>query len=176
VDAKRTGSNVVEKALQHFKGSAAEFARRLSEVAGEEVSRQRVHGWRLRGIFPRSMMVHIETLCRIPLDELVQAKPKERDAGNVVNRAIRFVGADATPADLAAKLTELSGRRITRQMVNGWQALEQFPLDVIPFIHMLTRIPVKDMVSGRGEKTRAPKGDKSGVRRQKRNTTERLRQ
>lgn len=95
-------------------------------------------------------MVHVEQLCGIPLDELIQAKPKEHDAGNVVNRAIRFLGADATPSMLAAELSKISGNRITRQMVNGWQALEQFPLEMVPFVHMLTQIPVKDMVSGRG--------------------------
>ena len=154
MEVKRTSSNVVERAIAHVGGSAAEFARRLSEVSGEEITRQRVHGWRLRGIFPRSMMVNVETLCKIPLEELIQAKPKDRDAGNVVNRAVRFIAADATPAELAAKLSELSGRKITRQMVNGWQALEQFPLDVIPFVHMLTKIPVRDMVEGRAPRSR----------------------
>jgi hypothetical protein len=141
--------NLVEKAIAHVGGSPAELGRRLSEIAEEEVTRQRVHGWRMRGIFPRHMLPHVETLCKIPLDELIRAKPKDRDAGSAVERAIRLLGADATPAMLAASLSELSGKRVTRQMVNGWQVLEQFPIEMVPFVHMLTRIPVKELVEGR---------------------------
>lgn len=97
------------------------------------------------------MMVHVEQLpgFKVRLDELVMAKPRERDAGNMVNRAIRFLGIDATPAMLAKELSDMSGRRITRQMVNGWQVLEQFPVDVVPYVHMLTKIPVKELVEGK---------------------------
>ncbi len=146
---------VVDRAITIAGGSPAEFARRLSEVAGEEITRQRVHGWRVRGIFPRDVMQHVETLTKVPLSELVAARPRDPDAGNIVNRAIRLLGEDATPSRLAAELTAISGRRVTRQMVNGWQALEQFPVDMAPFVHLLTHIPIKDLVQGMGRRTSA---------------------
>jgi hypothetical protein len=162
VKAKR--NNVVESAITKIGGSPAELARRLTLHIGEEVTRQRVHGWRLRGTFPRDMMIPVEEVIGIPLSELIAAKPRDRDEGNVVNRAIRYLGADATPAMLAAALQKLAGRRITRQMVNGWQAVEQFPIDVVPFVHMLTKIPVKELVEGR----KAKKSRSSEVRREAR--------
>lgn len=143
------GANVVERAVAHCDGSPSELARRLSEYSGEEVTRQRVNGWRLRGVFPREMMVHVERLTGIPIEELAVAQVRERDQGNVVNRAIRLLGADATPAKLAAELTKISGRRVTRQMVNGWQATEQFPTDMAPWVHILTKIPVRELVVAR---------------------------
>lgn len=148
--AKR--NNVVERAITKIGGSPAELARRLSLHVGEDITRQRVHGWRLRGTFPRDMMIPVEEVIGIPLSELIAAKPRDRDEGNVVNRAIRYLGANATPAMLAAELTKSSGRRITRQMVNGWQVVEQFPVEMVPFVHMLTKIPVKELVEGRKTK------------------------
>lgn len=142
-------SNVVERAIAHVGGSPGELATRLSVLAGEEISRQRVHGWRMRGIFPRQVMMFVHQLCGIDIDELIQAKPLDRDAGNAVNRAIRLLGEDATPAMLAGELTKLSGKKVTRQMVNGWQVQEQFPVDMVPYVHLLTKIPVKDLVEGR---------------------------
>lgn len=138
--------NVVEQAIEKVGGSPAFLARQLSKVSGAEVTRQRVHGWRLRGVFPRDMMVHVHTLTSIPLQRIIEAKPRERDAGNIVNRAIRLLGEDATPAKLAEELSKLSGRKVTRQMVNGWQAAEQFPVDMAAYVHMLVRIPIKELV------------------------------
>lgn len=140
-------SNVVEEAIAKVGGSPAELARRLSEYAGEEITRQRVHGWRMRGIFPRDMMMHVVRLTGIQLERLIGAKPRERDQGNIVNRAIRLkFGIDGTASQLAAELSKHAGRKITRQMVNNWRANEQFPVDVTPFVHMLTGIPIKDLV------------------------------
>jgi hypothetical protein len=144
--------NVVERAIAHCEGSPSLLASRLSTLAGFEITRQRVHGWRLRGVFPRDMIVHVEALTNIPIEELASARPKERDLGNVVNRAIRLLGADATAATLADELTKISGRKITRQMVNGWQASEQFPVDMAPWVHILTRIPVRDLVVPAGRR------------------------
>jgi hypothetical protein len=160
LNAKHNSSTIVDRAIQKAGGSPTSFAKQLSKIAGEEITRQRVHGWRLRGIFPRHIIPHVEALCGIPIMELIQAKPKDRDEGNMVNRAIRFLGADATPALLAERLTELSGRKITRQMVNGYQVLEQFPLELVPFVHMLTRIPVKELVEGRAPKTKRTRNTK----------------
>ncbi len=146
-------SNVVEEAIEKMNGSPTELARRLSEYAGEEITRQRVHGWRLRGVFPRDVMIHVARLTDIPLERLIAAKPRDRDEGNIVNRAIRLkFGADGTASQLAAELATLAGRKITRQMVNGWQAREQFPVEMAPYVHMLTGIPVKDLVPRRGKR------------------------
>jgi hypothetical protein len=146
-------SNVVEKAIAKFEGSPSSLASQLSKASGEEVTRQRVNGWRLRGVFPRDMMIHVELVTGIPLKELIEAKPKDRDEGNIVNRAIRLLGEDATPSKLAEELSKIADRRITRQMVNGWQAVEQFPVDMAPFVHLLTHIPIKELVqTGRRRK------------------------
>lgn len=140
-------ANVVEQAIEKVGGSPSFLARQLSKVSGTEVTRQRVHGWRLRGVFPREMMVHIHTLTGIPLQRIIEAKTKDRDEGNIVNRAIRLLGEDATPAQLAAELSKLSDRKITRQMVNGWQAAEQFPVDITPYVHVLVKIPIKELLN-----------------------------
>lgn len=66
------------------------------------------------------------------------------------------MGADATPAMLAHALTKLAGRTITRQMVNGWQITEQFPVDMVPFVHLLTKIPVKDLIASARAKHKKP--------------------
>lgn len=144
--AKGDKSNVVERAIAHVGGSPSELARRLSEYMGEEVTRQRIHGWRLRGIFPRDVMPAVEKLTHLSLEELIRAKPRDRDEGNVVNRAIRYLGADATASKLAEELSKASGRKITRQMVNGWQMAGQFPVDMAPWVHILTHIPIRDLV------------------------------
>lgn len=144
----RETTNVVEQAIEKVGGSPSFLARQLSKVSGTDVTRQRVHGWRLRGVFPREMMVHVHTLTGIPLHRIIEAKPRDRDQGNIVNRAIRLLGEGATPSQLAAELTKLSGRKITRQMVNGWQAAEQFPVDITPFVHLLVKIPIKELLAG----------------------------
>lgn len=143
-------SNVVERAISAVGGSPSELARRLSEYAGFPIARQRVHGWRMRGIFPRDMMIHVERLCGIPIHELASAPVKDRDEGNVVARAIRYLGPDANPATLAGELSKSSGRKVTRQMVNNWLATEQFPADMALYVHVLTKIPVAQLIPGRG--------------------------
>jgi hypothetical protein len=149
---------VVDRVLAHDNvgGSPAELARQLSKLSGRHITRQMVHGWKMRGIFPRDMIVHVEQLCGIGLEELLLAKPRDRDAGNTVNRAIRFLGPDAQASTLAAELSKLSGSRVTRQMVNGWQVLEQFPVGMVPYVHVLTGIPVRDLLEGRKAKSRPP--------------------
>ena len=153
---------VVDRVLAHEKvdGSLTTLAKHLSKASGRNVSRQMVYGWKLRGIFPRDMIVHVEDLVGIDIEELLMAKPRDRDAGNIVNRAIRLLGSDAVASNLAAELSKLAGKRITRQMVNGWQALEQFPVDIVPYVHVLTGIPVRDMIgsSKGGEGRRGSRG------------------
>ena len=150
--ASGKAQNVVERAIGAVGGSPSELARRLSEYAGFPIARQRVHGWRMRGIFPRDMVVHVERLCGIPIHELASAPVKDRDEGNVVARAIRYLGADANPATLAEQLSASSGRRVTRQMVNNWLATEQFPADMALYVHVITKIPVAHLIPSRGRK------------------------
>ena len=52
---------------------------------------------------------------------------------------------------MAEALSKISGQRFTRQMVNNWQAAEQFPTDVVPWVHLLTKISVKELLLGRRE-------------------------
>lgn len=140
--------NVVERALEneHVGGSLSELARQLSKYSGEEVTRQRVHGWRLRGTFPREMIEHVERLTGISIVELVTARPRDRDQGNVVVRAMRLMGEGTTPAKFAEALSKESGEKVTRQMVSNWLTAEQFPMRLTPYIHLLTRIPVRDLI------------------------------
>lgn len=144
-------ANVVERAIAHVGGSPAELARRIGEYAGRRISRQVVNGWRMRGIFPREVMIHVERLTGITVEEMVVAQPRPRDPGNIVDRAIRELGPDTNAAEFAQALTKTSGKRFTRQHVNGWQTLEQFPVEVTPWVHILTGIPIRELVQGREE-------------------------
>lgn len=141
---------IVDRAIAKLGGSPVELARRLSEYAGEEISRQRVHGWRLRGIFPRTLLVHVHRLTGMEMQELVTAKPRERDKKSAVQRAIDKVGGTASAFALA--LSKSSGRAITRQMVNNWQAAEQFPRELVLEVHILTRIAVEELLETRIER------------------------
>lgn len=154
---RKRSNNVVERAIAHCGGSPSALASRLSKLSGESIARQRVNGWRMRGIFPRSMMVYVEQLTNIPLEEIATAKARPLDPSGVVQRAIRLLGEGKTAGDLAESLSKLSGERITRQMVNGWQVLGQFPTSVTPWVHILTRIPIKDLVAGAAATRRASK-------------------
>lgn len=149
--AQRKSATVVDRAIAAIDGSQAEFARRLSEYAGETITKQRIHGWKVRGIFPRDMITYVHMLTDMPLTELLNAQPRKRDY-SVVDRAIRLVGqqheTDGTAALLAAELTKISDRRYTRQMVNNWQVTGRFPTDAVVWVHMLVgqKIPIKDMI------------------------------
>lgn len=146
-------TNVVEEAIAKFEGSPSSLASQLSKALGFDVTRQRVHGWRLRGVFPRDVMMAVHIITGISLQKLIDAKPRVRDEGNVVNRAIRLkFGVDGTATQLAGELAKMAGRKVTRQMVNNWRASEQFPVDMAPYVHMLTGIPIKDLVPGRGKR------------------------
>jgi len=64
--------NVVDRAICEFgNDSISEFARRLSDVAGVQVSKQTVANWRRRGQFSREMVTAVHRLTRIPMAELV---------------------------------------------------------------------------------------------------------
>lgn len=147
--SRKRPNSVVERAISHVGGSPMVLASQLSRLSGEEVTRQRVNGWRMRGIFPRSMMAHVGELTNIPLEDLATAKPRPLDPSGIVQRAIRLLGEGSGAAEMAAALTKISGERFTRQQVNGWQALQQFPTHVAPWVHLLTRIPIKDLVAPR---------------------------
>lgn len=142
--------NVVDRAIAKFNGSPSELARRLSAVSGTEISRQRVHGWCLRGIFPRLLLRHVSQLTGIGLEELLAAKPKKRERGTPVDQAIAKCG--GTASRFAEKLTQSSGRDVTRQMVNNWQISGRFPRDWVLDVHVLTKFPVKLLLGGSNSK------------------------
>ena len=146
--------SVVERAISAVGGSPSDLATKLTRVYGHEISRQRVNGWRLRGTFPRVVMPAVARLCGIPLEELAVAKVRQRNPENPVEKSIRRATPKGSPAALAEALSKISGQRFTRQMVNNWQAAEQFPTDVVPWVQLLTRIPVKELMVGRLERER----------------------
>ncbi len=149
--ASKERKTVVDRALEHENvgGSPSELARQLSKLSGQEITRQRVWGWQMRGTFPREMLVYVSELIGIPIEELIVAKPRDRDKGSVVDKAIRLLGEGSSAAKFAEELSKASGRRITRQQVNNWQVAEQFPVNVVPFVHILTRIPVRELIAPR---------------------------
>jgi hypothetical protein len=100
--SESANDNVVEQAIKSVGGSPGELAKKLSQELGEEVSRQRVNGWRGRGVFPREIIVQVSKVCRIPLATLASAKPVERESGNIVMRGIRTLGPDGSATKLAA--------------------------------------------------------------------------
>lgn len=83
---------------------------------------------------------------------------EDRDKGNIVNRAIRLLGADTSAQEFATRLQETSKIRVTRQMVNGWQTTGQFPIEFVAYVHLLTRIPVKELVEARGRRAKSKTG------------------
>lgn len=135
--------NVVERAIAQA-GSPIELARRLTYESGGPVSRQRVHGWRLRGLFPKDMMPHVARLTGISIEELLLAQPKERPRRSPVERVLERY--DDSPKKLAKALTEVAGRQITGQMVNGWQLRGAFPKDVVLHVSLLTNLPVRALM------------------------------
>jgi hypothetical protein len=79
------GYNIVEFVItKYFEDCASEFARRLSEVAKKEVSRQTVQGWRNRGRFSRDIIPAVHELTGLPVYDLITSKPaatEEQAAG-----------------------------------------------------------------------------------------------
>lgn len=140
--------NVVERAIAHVGGRPIDLARRLSEIVGKEIVRQVLHGWRLRGVFPRDMMMPVHQLTGIPLDQLLAAEVRRKE-GSIVEEAIERDG--GTAAAFAEALTKSSGRKCTRQMVANWLVRGQFPRQWVLDVHLLTKIPVPRLM----EKTTA---------------------
>lgn len=146
------GLNVVERAIAHVGGKPTELARRLSEVAGVEITRQRIHGCRLRGVFSRDMIVAVHELTGIPIDELATAQPIKRDDG-IVQRAIRLgcqrAGLEQSAANFAKLLSKSAGRPITRRAVGEWMVREQIPAEHSGWVHLLTGIPVLELLASK---------------------------
>jgi len=156
---KPRGANVVERAIAWADGSPMELGRRLSLVVGFEVTKQRVHGWRMREKFPPEFIMPVHRLTAIPMEDLLSAKPRPLYDDNIVNKAIALspAGKDGAQdaARFAAALSKLSGQRVTRQMVNGWQLVGRIPVEFVPWAHMLTRIPVSEMMRAHERKAKA---------------------
>jgi hypothetical protein len=138
--------NVVERAIEKVGGRPSELARRLSEYAGEEISRQRVHGFRLRGIFPRDLIPAVHRLTGIDTVELITAKPKPHPRKPGITRALEFF--DSSPKKMAAALTSMSeaGEVVTPQMVDGWLRRGKIPRGKVLDVALLTGIPVADLM------------------------------
>lgn len=64
--------SLVEEVINTFcEGSPTVLATRLTTLVGREVSRQMVHGWRLRGQFPPEIIAYVHRLTRLPLTDLI---------------------------------------------------------------------------------------------------------
>jgi hypothetical protein len=78
------GYNIVEFVIsKYFEDCAAEFARRLSDVAGKEVTRQAVQGWRNRGKFSREIIPAVHKLTGLPVYDLIVSNAATGDAAAV---------------------------------------------------------------------------------------------
>jgi hypothetical protein len=69
------GYNIVEFVIsKYFEDCASEFARRLTEVAKKNISRQTVQGWRNRGKFSRDIIPAVHQLTGLPVYDLITSK------------------------------------------------------------------------------------------------------
>lgn len=135
--------NVVERAIAYYGGQPFELRARLSEVAGEKIARQTMNGWRVRGVFPSSMILHVHNLTRIPLEDLLSARPKPRPKEAGVERAVAWAGSSGK---LAQALAKSSGREITRQVVDQWRAYGKVARAWVLDVHLLTKVPIEDLM------------------------------
>lgn len=134
----------VDKAISHVGGSQAELARRLSEFAKEDISRQVVQGWKRRGQFPSKMIPHVHHLTGFDILAMLQAPPKPRERKSAIERALdQFEG---SPTGLASALAKATGKKITRQMVSEWRTRGKFPRYLVLEVHLLTKIPVAELI------------------------------
>ena len=68
----RAAPNVVERAIQLAGGRPIDLAERITKKTGEEITRQRINGWRIRGNFPRNLVEDVHALFpQIPLSDLI---------------------------------------------------------------------------------------------------------
>jgi hypothetical protein len=135
----RRNLNSVEKVIADAGGSPMEVARRISRRIGCTVTRQRLHGWRRRGRFPRQLCLAIHEEFGLPLEELVDER-RYPDPSSVVRKALAQLR--VSPSGLATMLTGLVGKRVTRQAVNNWLHGGKFPREFVLPIHQLTGIPI----------------------------------
>lgn len=137
--------SIVERAIRICGGHPIDLQSRLSQHLKREVTKQTLHGWRLRGIFPKEMIVAVHEVTGLAMEELLLAKPTHRERESVVVRAMDKAG--GTPSRFAAELSKSSGRDVTRQMVNNWLANGQFPRVYVLDIHLLTKIPIPELMA-----------------------------
>lgn len=138
---KQVADTVVERAIAIVGGSPSRLGQLIGQHAGLKIIRQNVHGWRLRGVFPKHLCVAAHEVTGIPLPELVLAQPRAKDKESNPVRAV-LAKLEFRPAQLAAEITRKTGRKITRQMVNNWEAAGQFPRAVVLDVHMIAGLPV----------------------------------
>ena len=136
--------SVVERAIRICGGFPVDLQHRLSQHLRREVSKQTVHGWRLRGVFPKDLIFAVNEVTGISVEELLLAKPVHRAKPSSVVRAIAKGGGSASK--FAAELSRSSGREVTRQMVNNWLAAGQFPRTYVLDIHLLTKLPIAELM------------------------------
>lgn len=53
---------------------------------------------------------------------------------------------NASPNELAEKLSRLIGKPVLRQSITGWRHRGQFPPELIPAVHLLTGIPLAELI------------------------------
>lgn len=77
VEAQVKKGSVVERAIAMFDGNAAEFQRKLEQVSGKKFDRSQVFYWRVRGKFPPGILRYVQSLTRIPFEDLLEAHEDE---------------------------------------------------------------------------------------------------
>jgi len=136
--------SVVERAIRICGGFPVDLQHRISRHLKRDISKQTVHGWRLRGIFPKDMIFAVNEVTGIPVEELLLAKPIHKSKPSCVVRAIAKAG--GTASKFAVELSRSSGRDVTRQMVSNWLAACQFPRAYVLDIHLLTKLPIAELM------------------------------
>lgn len=74
----REEKNAVERALQQYDESPTKLAAALAKATGRKVTRQMVGEWRVRGNFPRYLVLEVHLLTKIPVAELMGWEPGQQ--------------------------------------------------------------------------------------------------
>lgn len=73
--------NIVDRAVDACGGSMTILAERLERVSGMKCTKQKIWNWRERGQIPADWALHVHSVTRIPLKELLtRTRPRSAPA------------------------------------------------------------------------------------------------
>jgi len=73
----REQPNIVDRAIDACGGSMTILAERLERVSGQKCTKQKVWNWKERGQIPAEWVVHVHSVTRISLKELLsRSRPR----------------------------------------------------------------------------------------------------